>query len=175
MKREDGQSTIEFILVSLFGIGFLLVFIQLAFNLTGGYLVHYATYMASRTYLVYDRGSNDMNIDIGGTRVKEWVEDVFKSYEVGRFGMDDENSELVINNNNALDYFFVGVHYRYQQPLSIFDYLGGDIKSDLRSESFLGKEPTRGECWRRVKKAMDSLDIPETLKKKYVTVFDNGC
>ena len=171
MNNYKGQSTIEFIIVSFFGIGFILLFIQLSFNLTGGYLVHYATYMASRTYLVYDTANKDVTTDYT-TAYREAVR-VFDSYNVGFFGMNDTSASLQINSENV-DYFFIGAYYKYEQPLSIFDYLGGGIKSELYSESFLGKEPTRVECWYRIRKAMDGLGIEGKLAT-YTTIFDNGC
>ena len=56
-SRHEGQSTIEFLLTFIFSIGILILFISLGLNLTRGYIAHYATYMASRTYLTADNTS----------------------------------------------------------------------------------------------------------------------
>lgn len=176
MKGRLGQSTIEFLLVSVFAIGFLIVFIQLAINLTGGYLVHYATFMASRTFLVYETARNDPISDYSISAYNK-AKEVFESYEVKLFGVYDSNPRLNFNYHDGdpqLDYFFTGVYYIYEQPMSLFNYLGGEVKSRMYSESFLGKEPTRGECWRRTRKAFKDLQIPNDLID-FTTVFDNGC
>lgn len=177
MKNSQGQSTIEFLIVSVFSIGILAVFIQLAINLTGGYLVHYATYMASRTFMVHDTANaSSIESDYRGTSIQK-AEEVFKSYQVKLFGVYDSNSKLEFNlwdNDQQKDYFFTGAYYHYRQPMSIFNYFGGGINSVMRSESFLGKEPTRGECWARTKEAIKTLKIPSG-SLRYTTVFDNGC
>ena len=56
--KESGQSTIEFLCTFAFVLATIFVFLKIAMNVTNGYLVHYATYMASRAYLVNDNGSN---------------------------------------------------------------------------------------------------------------------
>ena len=176
MKNSQGQSTFEFLMVFLFSIGILSIFVQLGINMTGGYLVHYATYMASRTFLVRELGNvNSISTDYSyaAGRAKE----VFDSYRVEIFGVYDPAPELRFNyydNNPQIDYFFTGAYYRYKQPMSIFDYLGGEVDSEMYSESFLGKEPTRGECWERTKKAFEELAIRPD-HEKFTTVFDNGC
>ena len=174
-SSREGQSTIEFLIVSVFSVGILALFIQLAINLTGGYLVHYATYMASRTFMVHDEANVDRRVDyIKSTNVGK---NIFDSYEVKLFGVYDPNGKLEFNFwDTALqkDYLFTGAYYLYRQPMSVFNYFGGGVNSPMRSESFLGKEPTRGECWARTKEAMEALNVPPDLKK-YTTVFDNGC
>ena len=166
---ERGQSTIEFLLVFAFSFGILAVFIQLAVNLTGGYLVHYATFMASRTYLVQEKGSQ-VSLD-AYTYATDKARKVFESYQVKSFGISDSNAELGFTRpGGQTDPFFTGVYYRYQQPLSLLSFLGGGVKAEMYSESFLGKEPSRGECWERTKAAIGVVNL-----SKFVTVFDNGC
>ena len=176
--NQGGQSTIEFIIVTAFSIGILVVFIQLAINLTGGYLVHYATYMASRTFLVYESAEKDIISDYS-VKAPNKAREVFDKYQVQLFGAFDSNGELKFNfwgdGNPQLDYFFTGVYYRYKRPMSILNYLGGGVYSNMHSESFLGKEPTRGECWKRTQKAIETLRMPSNELKAYTTVFDNGC
>ena len=178
VTKRRGQSTVEFLMVFVFSIGILVAFIQLAINLTGGYFVHYATYMAARTFLVYDTArSNDIVGDYGQS-APDKAREVFSLYQVKSFGVRDSKSELKFNyhdDNSQLDYFFTGAYYYYTQPMSIFSYFGGGVDSEMYSESFLGKEPTRGECWARTKEAMKALGIPSDTLKRYTTVFDNGC
>ncbi len=172
MVNQKGQSTIEFLMVSVFAFGILTLFIQLAFNLTSGYLVHYATYMSSRTYSVWDEGSPDPDSDYINSSIAK-AEEVFSSYNVRGYGGFDSEAELIINTPGSVLYEFVGSHYSYTKAISIFSYFGGNIDSLLVSESFLGKEPTRSECWSRVQKANEHLAPGD--QSDYITLFDNGC
>ena len=56
-NNKKCQSLAEFILT--FGIVCIVVilFVKLAFNYTKGYIIHYVTYMASRSYMVQDNNS----------------------------------------------------------------------------------------------------------------------
>ena len=167
--KDRGQSTIEFLMVFIFAIGIFAAFIQLAINFAGGYLVHYATFMASRTFLVYEQANPDVNTDY--IMAMRESRKVLKSY-----GFDDSKTKFNYRGGGTdVDYFFTGVFHRYQRPMSIFEFFGGGVKTWMYSESFLGKEPTRGECWLRTKKAMENLAIESNELKRFTTVFDNGC
>lgn len=175
-RRNEGQSTIEFLLVSIFAFGILFVFIQLAINLTGGFLVHYATFMSSRTYMVWDDGNYIAGQVYNVTAVSK-AREVFEEYNVKPFGVYDSDAELIINTpavTNGINEY-VGARYLYTQPMSVFAYFGGGIDSTMHSESFLGKEPTRGECWARVREAMEGVGFSQDKHREFVTLFDNGC
>lgn len=177
IANSAGQSTIEFLLVSAFSIGFLFIFIQLAINLTGGFFVHYATFMASRTYLVFDVGDADAPRSYTGlvnTRTRE----VFDSYNVKPYGVYDQNDSFEIHSlveGNINEYIYTGVSYTYTQPMSVFGFFGGGTSSTMVSESFLGKEPTRGECLERTRAALEGVGFGAPGQRNFVTVFDNGC
>mgnify|MGYP001384050434 CR=1 FL=1 len=49
-KDESGQAAIEFVLTIAFGLGIVFLYVNFAFNYTVGYAVHYATFMAARTF-----------------------------------------------------------------------------------------------------------------------------
>ena len=172
MSKNQGQSTIEFLIVSVFATGILGIFIQLAFNLAEGFLVHYATYMASRTFMVYDQISINQVAADYAIHAPNQAKKVFASYLPSH-----KTTALKFNNYDTdapKDYFLTGAYYQYSRPVSLFSYLGGGVNNTMRSESFLGKEPTRGECWERTKKAMEKA-VTTNEFKKYTTVFDNGC
>jgi hypothetical protein len=57
IKNSKGQSTIEFIFSFTAAVGFVFLFLKMALNYTNGYMVHHATFMASRAYLVSDSES----------------------------------------------------------------------------------------------------------------------
>ena len=70
---ESGQSTIEFLLIFVFILGFVFSALKLSFIYTNGYLVHYATFMASRAYMVVDINSHTPEVPKGvpgGKRLK---------------------------------------------------------------------------------------------------------
>ena len=54
-KANKGQSTIEFILSFSTSVGFIFLFFKMALNFADGYMVHHATFLASRAYLVNDQ------------------------------------------------------------------------------------------------------------------------
>ena len=53
-KNEKGQSVIEFLMSFTLVVGLLMFFFKMALGYTNGYMVHYATFMASRAYLTND-------------------------------------------------------------------------------------------------------------------------
>lgn len=171
-KRETGQSTIEFLLSFVFSIGFLFLFLKTALNFTNGFLFHYATYMASRTYLVVDNNSNQVGgaDDLAAKRARE----VFsKNFQLGTYipgyskGMLKINSPAWIKNKP-----YVGVWAQYQDKFSLAKTFGGSSDVTFRSESFLGREPTREECVERICAAMK--DLGGTCIS-HTTFTDNGC
>ena len=68
MKNNKGQSTAEFILALRLHVAFVIVFIQMAQNYVKGYVIHYATYMTSRSYMAQDNGSNVISETDSGAR-----------------------------------------------------------------------------------------------------------
>ncbi len=83
-NNQQGQAAIEFILTFAFGIGIVMLFVSLAMNMTRGYLVHYANFMASRTFLTYDSNStNDVGSSIN--KARERAVTTFKSYPLASF------------------------------------------------------------------------------------------
>lgn len=177
MKKEAGQSTIEFILCFAFGMGFIFLFANLAITFVSGYLVHYATFMASRNYLVMD-----VSTAAAGpveSRAQQSARDVITRYPIARFGVDGSNvrfNSFTDTNRSAQKAVMVGVYTTYEMPMSFLPLVGGDTTAQMTSESFLGKEPPRIDCLVNTCKAITDIygsDIScSTLD---VTVVDNGC
>lgn len=175
IKNEKGQSTVEFILTFSFAVSLIFLIFNSAMNFATGYIVHYATFMASRTYLTAESyvgsfGSSQISLQNSESTARE----VFKKYNLSIFNIDD--SALTVNppgsggNGNQLT---VGVYTVFEQKMDFMGKIAGQNKLELVSESFLGKEPTRAECATRVCMAItgqdtcsDSLDI---------TLYDDGC
>ena len=78
-KKDNGQSSIEFLISFFFVLGFVFVFLKISLNAAEGYLVHYATYMASRSYLVAEQNSVDpINSSKAFRRAKTAYQSIFK-------------------------------------------------------------------------------------------------
>jgi len=188
MKKQEGQSTIEFLLTFMFALAFLFLFINISVNYSAGYLVHYATFMASRTYLTADTST----INGGDQTAKEEALKTLKRFRVAAVGVPVDgvknccsttvdgfyiNSAFTSSINAPL---FVGAVSVFKKPLSYFRAIAGDTEIRYVSESFLGKEPVRHECWTRTCQAIN-LAVTGTIGNcatddtADITVFDNGC
>ncbi len=158
-----------------FVLGLFFLFIQLAFNMTAGYVVHYATFMASRTYLTHDNS--------GGSAyqaAEEEARSVFNSYKLSNFNID--NLEFVIRSPqegaDRYEKFFTGAVSIFSKSLSLIKLIGGDKEVNYLSESFLGKEPTRRSCLERICEIIaDKVRYEQcrNLQNGHHTLFDNGC
>lgn len=166
VRNNKGQSTIEFIMTFTAAIGFIFLFLKMAINYTNGYMVHHATYMASRAFLVGDSESQQ-TIEGRDKNAFDLAKTVFnKNLPEGLIG--NFNGELKANNPLAVPFGpFIGLYVEYSQPFSI-GFVGGKEQVVFRSESFLGREPTRVETIAQVCKAVSSVlgqscDIEATL------------
>lgn len=175
-NNQDGQSTIEFILTFIFGISLIFFVVNTSINYATGYLVHYATFMASRAYLTVDThiGNSD-NTGPSLYRSEAKTKEVFNNYNLGIFDISSENLKLNlvedVKGDNTKN-LTVGTYTHFVLNMDLIGQIAGKKKMDLVSESFLGKEPTRAECASRVCYAItggyncDYMDI---------TLFDDGC
>lgn len=188
--QEAGQSTIEFILTMMFSLGVVFLFVNVSVNYSVGYLVHYATFMASRTYLTVDANANT---PAGSEAIA--ADEALRTFR--RFKMDavgvpagsiqaagGEAPGFYINSFSTVTpgpaSLFVGAYARFEKPLSFFKALAGDAPVVFVSESFLGKEPVRADCWQRTCQAImlgvtGSPNICTSGNSNDFTVFDNGC
>lgn len=174
MKNDKGQSTIEFILTFTGAIGFIFLFLKMAINYTDGYMVHHATYMASRTYLVVD-DEQQFNTPADGVNgdkhAFDIAEKIFTKYLPSGL-ITNFDGKLKENGADSVKFSaFVGVWVEFTQRFST-GFIGGKEMMTMRSESFLGREPTRGESWFQICNAIKtvtngSCDIHTTLE-------DNG-
>lgn len=170
MMREKGQSTIEFLFSFIFVVLFVFLFLRVSMNYTAGFLVHYATFMASRAYLVNDNNSNDTSSSDGeAARV---AKDVFESYKANLFLNISQGPSFSINAPTEANYLFVGPYAEYSQKFGMGMLGTGDVLR-FRSESFLGREPSKKECAEQVCAAMRA--IISTCDDENLTIFDNGC
>jgi hypothetical protein len=170
IPKNKGQSLIEFIL-SFTIVLFLIFFIfQIGVSFTNGYLVHYATFMASRTYLVIDNNSNSPSGS--DSRARNRGSSVFEKFPM-RHIVKDWNSVFKVNHPGSVpNPLFTGGWTEYSTQFGISELIGGKSQMILRSESFLGREPTRSGCLARICRAMEEIGGDCTV---HTTFFDNGC
>lgn len=170
IHSDNGQSTMEFLLAFTFVFTLIFFIFQVGVSFTNGYLVHYATYMASRTYLVIDNNSND--IASGDEDAKGRAISVFNGIPVDRF-IPGFRSELKINHPMTVpNNLFVGAWVEYPEKFGISEIIGGIKNVNLRSESFLGREPSRVTCLVRICEAMKEVG---GSCGDHTTFFDDGC
>lgn len=173
-KKEKGQSTVEFLLSFTLVLGFVFSFLSLALTFTNGYLLHYGTFMASRAYMVFDDDSDDPSLV--DSRARQWASQAFDQYNLDL--LIESFSELNFNAPSDPSFqtsstnLYTGVWTEVIQAF-VFPGVAESLGINLRSESFLGREPTRSECFRQVCESMDELGVDGCIN--HVTVADNGC
>ena len=176
-KKRDikGQSSVEFIISFVVVLGFCFSFFRLAILYTNGYLVHYATYMAARSYMVFDNNSNEPSGGDGGAGLL--AKKVFDGFKVGGL-VGSYSGNLEVHDpesfNTYINNLYVGVWTEFQQQLPTV-LMGKKRTLNLRSESFLGREPTRSECYNRICRAMGEAALTSEYCGVHSTLFDNGC
>lgn len=169
IQNEKGQSSVEFIISFIMVVGFVFMYVKIALNYTNGYLVHYANYMSSRAFMVYEANSNTPEgSDSGAVSISKevWeslnIESVIKPNVVMTHNLPGS-----VGNN-----VYVGVISTYQDIFSVFSNVGSTDSLEFKSESFLGREATIAECVERVCAAFRTLGV---TCGKNTTVMDNGC
>ena len=171
-RNESGQSTIEFILSFTVAIGFIVSFYKVAMLFTNGYLVHYAVFQASRAYMVAEQGANQPNgSDALARREAKKVFDFYNLSElIPGFETELYYNEPEANLGNSTN-VYVGVGVVYNDSLLI-PATSKKIPIPLTSESFLGLEPTRAECFVGICTSFRELGAQCLV---HTTVSDNGC
>lgn len=171
LSSEDGQSTIEFLMSFTFVFVLLLMCVNFAISSVNGYLVHYATFMASRTYLVFD--NNSPSPDGADALAFNAAEAEYQRYPLDLF-LGSESTSLKVNHPGyGGKTIYIGLYSEFKQNFAIPGMFGGSDKLNLKSESFLGREPTRATCVERICKAMS--DVGGACGDLNTTYFDNGC
>lgn len=171
-NNQAGQSTVEFIFSFVFAVSLILMVFNTALNYVSGYMVHYATFMASRVFLTQDSNDNVWNAGDRG-RAADAAQETFKKYRLGVFGI---NSELRLNDDQRVgpgEYLMVGAYAQFERKIDLIGKITGETKLELISESFLGREPSRGVCASRVCFAISGN--PSCDENMDITLFDDGC
>ena len=83
LSQKDGQATIEFLVVLSFALGIIFLFLVMSLNSGTGYLVHYVNYMASRTFLTADNGSNE--VENAEDFAERQAQEVVRGFDLEKF------------------------------------------------------------------------------------------
>jgi hypothetical protein len=167
-NNQTGQSTIEFIFSFSFAVFVLVYTVKVALNYTTGYLVHYATFMAARTYLVFDDVSGSDTTAMG--RAKQ----VFDGTSINLFNKNIAEGDLNFTNfNTPAKYPHAGAYFDWKTSFSVGGLFGGGQTLELRSEAFLGREPDRVACGLRLCEV--ASDGGGNCGGRAFTLGDNGC
>lgn len=176
-NNQSGQSTIEFIFTFCFGVSIIFMVFNSALGYSTGYLVHYATFMASRVYLVSDSFTGSSSDTSSG--LSQGIADATATYAKYRLDIFQIGTEKFSINPvagggvDASTYLLVGGKTKFEQKIDALGKMTGAAQLELVSESFLGHEPTRAQCASRVCTAVTgSSGCENTLD---VTLYDNGC
>ena len=168
---------IEFLLVFVFGLGITFLFIYMSFNYSVGYINHYATFMASRTFLTADSASN--NPEGSWQFARSRAIETYKKYNLSVFEVNDiTNNDVKMHQSvggQQQSILFVGVSSMFERLISPFEIVGGSEKAKFYSESFLGKEPVRMSCLQQVCQAMGETSCDTKWEQLDVVLYDNGC
>jgi len=172
-NNQSGQSTIEFIFTFAFGVSIILIVFTTAINYATGYLVHYATFMASRVYLTSDVHSGTISSPRGGRT--EAAEDTYKKYMLSVFNVPDSGFKIneASGNMSGGEYLTVGARTIFDLKMDVVGKVTGQSKLELVSESFIGKEPTRSQCANRTCFAITGSDRCDNSFD--ITLYDDGC
>lgn len=177
-NHQLGQSTIEFIFTFIFGVSIVFLIFNSAMNYATGYLVHYATFMASRSYLTGDSYSGTFdgaNPSFYIQEAERRARETFTRYNLGVFKISAESLKLNHTSNSLPieEYLTTGAYTTFEQQIDALGRVTGETKLNLTSESFLGKEPTRFSCALQVCKAVTGRET--CTRDMDVTLFDDGC
>ena len=174
---QKGQSSIEFIMSLIFTFALMGFAIHLSINTAVGYIVHYATFVASRTFLVAN-SNDEQNDNAAMTTARASFDRVIGI--PGKNSLMDFHSVDLMESSGGL-YEYIGVYTKFSRKMAP---RGSPIASNVNvqfiSESYLGREPTRRRCWERVCEIMQSAYGPSCAPNPgqspyFATLFDNGC
>lgn len=198
LAGASGQSTIEFALTMILLISFVLFFFQLSMVFAFGNYVHYATFMAARAYLSAgpdkaDQQQRAEDVLVSMLKLSAGAPNVDKFPSISRACGDMVNSNVSgvtfdpapLNLTDPATSWLQGVRYSFWSKLFVVPFAGaagtatvtagpacqggaGANRMILRSESFLGREPSDTECATGMKNQWNGLGTDGSL-------YDNGC
>jgi hypothetical protein len=184
VKKEEGQSTLEFALTLIFLMAFIFFFLQLSLIFGFGNYAHYATFMSARAYLSAGASSDDASTRAQNVIVRTLKRSMTQS-GIDRFpsvaqGYTSQGAEsqgptgFALNDSHYTpgDYnssWLQGVRYTFRSrlfliPMGGFGATAGSSSANsvtLTSESWLGHETSDEDCASQLGQVKG--------------IYDNGC
>lgn len=170
MENNKGQSTIEFIMTFSIIFAFFFLFLKMAMNYTDGYMVQHATYLASRSYMAVDNDTDSPEASNNDAKALQHAKTVFKKYLPDGL-INNFDGQFFVNNPGDKLAPFTGGYAEYTTAFSL-GIIGGKERMTMRSEAFLGREPTRYESAFQVCVAIKS--VTGSTCNVQTTLEDNG-
>ncbi|MFM8268778.1 MAG: TadE/TadG family type IV pilus assembly protein [Pseudomonadota bacterium] len=172
LTKREGQTVVEFMIVSLVVFFFLFFLLSISFVLVLSQYVDYATFMSARTYKAAHGDA--------GSQVSK-AQEVFEAYiaPVRAMGLVRNVSSLEFTKINPGDRpnLSEGVRVNYDVNLFYLPPLFAKNKVNsaitLTSESFLGRDPNFDECVDFFKNFTNRLGI--NVQDLVGQMEDNGC
>lgn len=175
LKNKRGQSTIEFALMLVFIMAFILFFFQFSMVSAVGSYIHYATFLAARAYQSAGPSQADQI-----QRAQEVLNKMLKKSEFASgldrwpllaSGVGDGDPQGVLigpgtqYDSSTKDFSWMdGVRYKFRSKIFLLP-IGGDSSTnnvELTAESWLTRDPSY-------------LDCTTELGRFERAIFDNGC
>ena len=126
--------------------------------------------MASRSYLTFEGNGN-------AAGAEQIMRETFEGTRINLFnsslGSGNDQLTIVDNTSNPLTVLLTGVRYDYETSFSTAGMFGGNQMLEMRSESYLGREPDRAECVQQT--CRGALNGTGTSCGRAFTLVDNGC
>lgn len=171
LKNKKGQSSIEFVLTFSLIFSFIFLFLKMALNYTDGYMLHHAVYMASRAFLVQDNAAS--TVDDGDQQAFQQAQRVFQKYAPNALLPEITSGSLKANYPDSVPAVaLVGVYAEMEKKFSI-GLINIPEPLVMKSESFLGREPSRHEAMMETCAAIAGIFGGGDCET-HVTIDDNG-
>ncbi|MDH4466552.1 MAG: hypothetical protein QE271_00720 [Bacteriovoracaceae bacterium] len=175
-NKQGGQSTIEFIIAFGIILFFTTFFMTTAINFAIGYLAHFATFKAGRTYLTADNSAPDLNAFI--QNAQGYARTEFQKFNFASYGIKSGSLQFNDPGLTTPIYHFVGAYFLFDPPFNRIGTFKIPIKLPFVSEAFLGKEPGRADCLCRIQTVYgypcEGMSYSKALNDE-ITIEDNGC
>lgn len=184
-SRKNGQAFVEFILTLFAFFAVFFMFVKMALGLGVSNYIHYATFMAARSYMAASASERDQ---------KTSAENAFNAYMKSSGGKNrfdgiikevggDDTPSLFIGSTSRVtkratdarkNTWEEGVTYKFNITLNVLPLFPGGGKNHnqltLESESWLSREPSEDEC-----KSILQVREKKSAIKGAVFLYDNGC
>lgn len=167
-RKQSGQSLVEFIVVSLSFFTFLFILLKVSLMVAVGHFVHYATFMAARSYGAAHRTKQEQ-IQMGKQVLASYLGadgNRFRSFIRAEDGAGQVGPGPQYKEAQADTHWQQGAWFTFSSNIFLKPLVRGVRPQNLGfvSESWTNREPTYEECETYMTQGRDTPWL-----------FDNGC